>query len=72
MCVCVCRGGEGGCPGDKKRCKIHRRDYVHVAKKHQGGLCPVPRFAGKTQITRKTAKIPERPKNNRESLIGDY
>ena len=33
---------------------------------------PVPRFTGKTRITGKTAEIPERPKNNRETLIGDY
>ena len=26
----------------------------------------VPRFTGKTLITRKAAEIPERPKNNRE------
>ena len=31
---------------------------------------PVPRFTGKTQITRKTAEIPERPKSNKETLIG--
>ena len=30
----------------------------------------VPRFTGKTRITGKTAEIPERPKNNREILIG--
>ena len=30
----------------------------------------VPRFTGKTRITGKTAKIPERPKNSRETLIG--
>ena len=30
----------------------------------------VPRFTGKTRITGKTAEIPERPKNNRETLIG--
>ena len=29
----------------------------------------VPRFTGKTRITGKTTKIPERPKNNREILI---
>ena len=28
----------------------------------------VPRFTGKTRITGKTAEIPERPKNNRETL----
>ena len=33
-------------------------------------LDPVPRFTGKTQITGKTAEIPEKPKNNREILIG--
>ena len=32
----------------------------------------VPISTGKTQITGKTAEIPERLKNNRESLIGDY
>ena len=30
----------------------------------------VPRFTGKTRNTGKTAEIPERPKNNREILIG--
>ena len=30
----------------------------------------VPRFTGKTRITGKAAEIPERPKNNREILIG--
>ena len=30
----------------------------------------VPRFTGQTRITGKTAKIPERPKNNWETLIG--
>ena len=33
-------------------------------------LFPVPRFTEKTRITGKTAEIPERPKNNREILIG--
>ena len=28
----------------------------------------VPRFTGKTRITGKTAEIPERPKNNGETL----
>ena len=32
----------------------------------------VPRFTGKTRITGKTAEIPERPKNKRETLICDY
>ena len=32
----------------------------------------VPRFTGKTRITGKTAEIPERPKNNRETFIGDH
>ena len=31
---------------------------------------PVPRFTGKTRISRKTADILERPTNNREILIG--
>ena len=35
-------------------------------------LNTVPRFTGKTRITGKTAAIPERPKSNRETLIGDY
>ena len=30
----------------------------------------VPRFTRKTRITGKTTEIPERPKNNRETLIG--
>ena len=37
LCLCVRRGDfvcEGLCPG----CKIHRGDYVHVAK-FMGGLC---------------------------------
>ena len=33
------------------------------------GMKTVPRFTGKTRITGKTTKIPERPKNNREILI---
>ena len=34
------------------------------------GKITVPRFTGKTGITGKTAEILERPKNNREILIG--
>ena len=33
---------------------------------------PVPRFTEKTRITGKIAEIPERPKNNSETLIGDH
>ena len=43
---------------------------IHVLLMH--GFCTlyaVPRFTGKTRITGKTTKIPERPKNNREILI---
>ena len=32
----------------------------------------VPRFTEKTRMTRKTAEIPERPKNNGETMIGEY
>ena len=33
-------------------------------------MASTPRFTGKTRITGKTAEIPERPKNYRETLIG--
>ena len=37
-----------------------------------GDIFEVPRFTGKTGITGKTAEIPERPKNNRETLINIF
>ena len=37
-----------------------------------GDIFAVPRFTGKTRITGKTAEIPERPKNNRETLINIF
>ena len=41
---------------------LKRHDITHNCH----GKIGVPRFTGKTQITGKNAKIPERPKNNRE------
>ena len=37
-----------------------------------GDIFAVPRFTRKTRITGKTAEIPERPKNNRETLINIF
>ena len=61
-CVCVCGGGGGGISHRRvylcQCCKIHRGDYVHVVKKHQGdykflakimggGLClPIQKWTG--------------------------
>ena len=44
----------------KRNKKFGVTDYTNLA---------VPRFTGKTRITRKTTEIPEKPKNNREILI---
>ena len=43
---------------------------IHLQFGLMGPWTPVPRFTGKTRISRKTADIPERPTNNREILIG--
>ena len=41
---------------------LGKKEYFRALR-----ILVVPRFIGKTQITGKTAEIPERPKNNRET-----
>ena len=46
--------------------------YLLLQGKKDGKDEAVARFTGKTRITGKTTKIPERPKNKRETFICDY
>ena len=64
-CIClICLH----CIGKVSNCSI--KSCCRSWSAHERTIYAVPSFNGKTQITGKTTKIPERPKNNTEILIG--